>query len=447
MKNIYILITLLLVFKIDLKAQTSIDGVIAVVGENIILRSDLEVEYQQLKDNFIGIKKDSALCVILNKILTEKLMLHKAQTDSITLPDERVEAELDKRIRFYLQKFGNEKTMEEYLGKSIPQLKMEYRDKVKNQMKVQEIQQTIIRDVKVSPTDVQHFFATLPKDSLPNYSAEVEVSTIIRLPKVTTDEEVYALQTINELRERIVSKEKSFESMAILYSQDPGSSVKGGELGYFGRNEMVPEFEAMAFKLKPDSVSRVIKSKYGYHILKLIDRKGERINVRHILIKPQTVSEDLELAYKYIDSLRNYITKDSMSFEYAAKKYNDDEDAMKANGGFFTDPVTGSTKVPMEELEKDIYFAIEKLKPHQISEPFLYTTAERTQGYKMVYLKSYSPPHVANLKDDYQKIQQAATENKKQQALDKWIESYKKESYIRISEEWKSCNMLSKWYK
>jgi peptidyl-prolyl cis-trans isomerase SurA len=136
-----------------------------------------------------------------------------------------------------------------------------------------------------------------------------------------------------------------------------------------------------------------------------------------------------------------------MSFEYAAKKYNDDEDAMKANGGFFTDPVTGSTKVPMEELEKDIYFAIEKLKPHQISEPFLYTTAERTQGYKMVYLKSYSPPHVANLKDDYQKIQQAATENKKQQALDKWIESYKKESYIRISEEWKSCNMLSKWYK
>lgn len=446
MKKIYILFVLGLINIYSVKAQVNIDGVIAVVGENIILRSDLEVEYQQLKDNFSGMKKDSAIGIILNKILTEKLMLHKAQMDSIIIQDERVEAELDKRIRFYLQKFGNEKTMEEYLGKSIPQLKMEYRDKVRNQMKVQEIQQSILRDVKVSPTDVQNFFSKLPKDSLPSYSAEVEVSTITRLPKVTTEEEVYALQTINDIRERIISGEKSFESMAVLYSQDPGSAIKGGELGHFGRNEMVPEFEAMAFKLKPDSVSKVIKSKYGYHILKLIDRKGERINVRHILIKPKTISDDLMLALHYIDSLKRLILSDSMSFEYAAKKYNDDDDAMKANSGYFSDPVTGSNRVPIEDLEKDIYYAIEKLKPGEISDPILFMNQERVQGYKLVYLKSYNPPHVANLSDDYQKIQQAALENKKQEALDAWIESYRKISYIRLNPEWKAYQALLKWY-
>lgn len=445
MKKLFLWLAGYLMLLSSLQAQDKIDGIVAIVGENIILRSDIEVEYQQLKDNLPGVSSDSAFCFILNKLLTEKLLLHKAQTDSAEIGDDRVEAELDKRIRFYLQKFGNEKTMEEYLGKSVAQLKQEYRDKVKNQMRIQDMQQTILREVKVSPTDIRKYFEKIPKDSLPNYSAEVEVGTIVRFPKVTTDEEMYAWQQISEIRERIVNKEKGFESMALLYSQDPMSAIKGGELGYFGRNEMVPEFEAAAFKLKPDSISKIIKSKFGYHILKLIDRKGERINVRHILIKPKTNEEDLEAARVYLDSLRNLILSDSVKFEFAAKKYNDDDDMMKAAGGFFTDQMTGSTKVPVEDLEKDLYFAIEKLKPGEISEPMLYTSQDRTQGYRIVFLKSYSHPHVANLTDDYQKIQQAALESKKQEALDEWVKKYRKTAYIRVNAEWQQCSGIRKW--
>lgn len=442
-----IILTVLLILPMrELISQTQVDGIIAWVGSNIILRSDVEVEYQQLAETFQGMRKDSALGIVLNKILTEKLMLLKAQTDSIEIPDERVEGELDKRIRFYIQKFGSERAMEEYLGKSVQQLKFEYREKVRNQMKVQEIQQTLFKDVRVTPTEIRRFFQSIPKDSLPFYSAEAEVGVIVRFPKVTPEEDLYAYEKIKEIREDIIAGRKTFERMAILYSQDPGSSTRGGILDYFGRNEMVPEFEAMAFKLKHDSVSKIVKTKFGYHILKLIDRKGERVSVRHILIKPQTLPSDLQLASRYLDSIINLIIIDSIKFEQAAKKYNDDMDNMKASGGFFTDPSTGSTQVSMEDLDKNIYFAIETLKPGEISKPQPFVSQDQqNSGYRIVFLKSYSAPHTANLTDDYQKIQQAALEKKKQEALENWIISYKKDSFVKIHQDWINLPGLLNW--
>ncbi|MSQ79336.1 MAG: peptidylprolyl isomerase [Flavobacteriaceae bacterium] len=443
MKNsIFALIALFAVCH-NTNAQTVVDEIIAVVGENPILRSEIEVEYNQLKDNLGNIRKDSAFCILINKNLNEKLMLHKAQTDSIVVADDRVEAELDKRLKFYIQKFGSEKSMEEYLGKTTQQLKSEYRDKIKNQLRIQEVQQTLLKDVKVSPTDIRVYFSKLPVDSLPYYSAEVELAEIIRNPKVTIDEKQYAYQKIVELREKIVAG-KDFALLSSVYSEDPGSAKRGGELGYFGRNEMVPEFEAAAFRLRPDTISKIIETKYGYHIMKLIDRKGERINVRHILIKPSTVEEDLQIQKHFLDSIRSQILLDSITFEDAAKRFSDNEDN-KSQGGHLTDQMTGSGRIPVEQLDKETYYMIENMKAGEITGARLSTNEQGEKSYRLVYVKNAYPPHRANLRDDYLRIQQAATESKKQEALETWSKTYRKSSFVRLNPEYRSCDMLRGW--
>jgi peptidyl-prolyl cis-trans isomerase SurA len=422
-----------------------IDEVIAVVGDNPILRSEIEVEYLQLKDNFVGIHPDSAKAILLNKSLMEKLMLFKAQQDSTVVSEERVEAELEKRLRFYIQKFGSEKNMEEYLGKTANQLKAEYRDKIRSQLRVQDVQQIIMKDVKVSPTEVRRYFNSLNQDSLPYYSAEVEVASLVRTPKITTEEKQIALESITDIRHRILNEGKDFGLMARLYSEDPGSAIKDGELGQFGRNEMVPEFEAAAFKLKPDSISPIIESKYGYHILKLIDRKGERINVRHILVKPKTVTSDLELARLYADSLRKLVMEGKGKFEDLVKTNSDDEENSKAIGGYLTDPLTGATRISLDQLDKDLYFTIENMKAGEVSEPVRYVTQDNTAAYRIIYLKNFWPPHKANLKDDYQKIQQATNEYKRQQNMDEWVKTYKKKAYVRVNGNYANYGVIKKW--
>jgi peptidyl-prolyl cis-trans isomerase SurA len=225
---------------------------------------------------------------------------------------------------------------------------------------------------------------------------------------------------------------------------DPGSAFKGGELGMFGRNQMVPEFEAAAFKLRPDSISKIIETQYGYHILKLIERKGDMVNVRHILIKPQTGSIDLELAKKFLDSLRFQINADSIKFEDAARLYNDDE-TMKMTNGLLSDYTTGSTRIPADMMEKDLFFTIEGMKEGDISEPKLFKTQEEVLGYRVVYLKKFYPPHRCNLKDDYQKIQEMSLGQKKQKAMEDWVNKNRKDIYVWINPKYAQCPLLQKW--
>jgi peptidyl-prolyl cis-trans isomerase SurA len=286
------------------KAQTGaiVDQIAGVVGDNIILQSEIEVEFEQLKKEQAGVR-DSFKCEVMRSKLIEKLMLCKAQIDSVEINEDRVDYELEKRIRFFAMQFSNgagieqgQKNMEEFYGKPISQIKSDNREKIKQSMLVQEIQGKILKDVKVSPTDIKKYFAELEKtDSLPYYSAEVEVAQIIIEPKVTAEAKAIAYQKILELRNRIISGE-NFRTLALIYTDDKASASKGGELGFFSRGDMVPEFEATAFKLKPDSVSKIIETKYGYHILQLIDRKGDNINVRHILVRPQLFRSDLSRA-------------------------------------------------------------------------------------------------------------------------------------------------------
>ena len=275
MKKIALLIACAIIITPKLHAQQGklIDEIVGVVGDNIILESDIQMEFEQMKKEFPGIS-DSVKCDILKQQLTNKLMLTKAQLDSVELPEDRVEAELEKRIRYFASQHPNgEKGLEEVYGKTISEIKASNREKIKNSMLIQEMQGKIMKDVKVSPLDIKNYFNEMGKqDSLPYYSAELEIAQIVIQPKVSKEAKEIALQKIIDLRERIL-KGESFNTLSLIYSDDKGSAVKGGDLGFFTRGDMVPEFEAAAFKLKPDSISKIVETKYGYHILKLIDRK------------------------------------------------------------------------------------------------------------------------------------------------------------------------------
>ncbi|MEI6508372.1 MAG: peptidylprolyl isomerase [Bacteroidota bacterium] len=448
MKKLFLLvISIAMCFLAQAQQGKLIDEIVGVVGENIILESEVEIEFQQLQKEMPKVS-DSVKCEILKQQIINKLMLTKAQLDSIELPDERVDGELEKRIRYFAAQFGGEKAMEDFYGKTITEIKANNREKIRSNMLVQEMQGKILKDVKVSPTDIKKYYNELDKmDSLPYYSAEIEVAQLIIQPKVSSDAKQIALQKITELRDRIVSGEE-FSTLALIYSDDKGSAAKGGELGYFSRGDMVPEFEAAAFKLKPDSISKIIETKFGYHFLKLVNRKGDNINVRHILIRPQIFRSDIEIAKQKMDSIIWQIKIDSLTFENAAKKYSDDMPT-KANGGFITEGQIGTTKVPIDELPKDLYFIIEKMKPGEMSEPEQITIPgpDREKAWRVMYLKSESKPHECNMKDDYQKLQAMAFQRKQQKAMQDWIEGYRKKIYIHVSDSYQNCPSLDKFTK
>ncbi len=425
-----------------------IDQIVGVVGDNVIMQSEIEMEFSQLKKEFPD-ANDSLKCEILKQRMTEKVMLAKAQVDSVELSDDRVEQELERRVAYFASQVpGGVQGLEEYYGKTIAEIKATNREKIKEGLLVQEVQQKALKDVHVTPNDIKRFYNEMAAtDSLPFYSAEVEVAQIVIEPKVNKEAKEMAFEKIQDLRRRIVGGE-DFATMALIYSEDKGSAVQGGELGFFGRGAMVPEFEAAAFRLRPDSVSKIIETKYGYHILKLIDRKGDNINVRHILIRPQIFKSDIDKAREKLDSIIWLIKVDTMSFEKAAKKFSDDVQT-KSSGGFITESGTGTTRVPIDELDKSLYFRIEGMEPGEMLDPELIILPgpDRQQVWRVLFLKSETKPHRANLKDDYQKFQVMAENKKKTKALTDYINRSKKQFYMVVSDEYKDCPSIQKFLK
>lgn len=425
----------------------TIDGIVGVFADKIILHSEIEFEYQQFLKEYPDKRSDTIRCDILKQKLTEKLLSTKAEIDSLPLTDERIDGELEQRIQYFARQFGGEKGLEEFYGKSISEIKQNYRDKIKTSLLMQEMQQKILKDIKVSPTDIKTYFNAIDKDSLPYYSSEVEVAQIIIEPKVSKEAKDIAYQKISELRTRLINGD-NFRTIAKIYSDDKGSAVQGGDLGFFGRGMMVPEFEAAAFKTPQDSISKIVETKFGYHIIQPIKRRGEEVHARHVLIKPQIYKADIEDSRVKIDSIINLIKLDTISFVEAAKKFST-EKRTGARGGFLSNPQNGNTKIPIDELPKDIFLLIQNLKPGDMSNAEL-TTIQNAQGeavkvWRIIYLKSESKPHIANLKDDYQKMQIAAEEDKKQKTLARWIEKNRKQFYVQVADEYKTCPSLQSW--
>ncbi|MBK7174740.1 MAG: peptidylprolyl isomerase [Bacteroidales bacterium] len=420
-----------------------IDEIVAVVGSHPILLSDVENQYQQARIQ--GTIGDPVMlrCRIFEDLLFQKLLLYQSEVDSLVVDDDQVNGELDRRLRYYIQQFGSQEKLEDFYDKSIVEFKAELREPLRQEMLAAQQQGKITENIKVTPSEIKAFFHQLPPDSVPIIPTEYEIAQIVKQPPISQEELTAAREKISGLRERILKGEK-FATLAILYSEDPGSATKGGELGLFGRGTMYPEFEAAAFNLKSKSdVSEIIKTKAGFHILQLIERKGEFVNIRHILIVPKVSTLDLMKASSKLDSIAELIRIDSITFDKAVKKYSDDPG--RVNGGLLQNANSGNTRWPADELDPKVFFIIDKLKVGETSAAIPYTTDDGTQAYRLLNLKLRTDPHRANLKDDYNTIQEWALNKKKEEAMGKWIGEKSKTAYIRLNDKYKNCELKYEW--
>lgn len=416
-----------------------IDKIIAKVDNYIVLKSELEGAYQ----NYLAEgnpASGNARCGMLNRLIVNKLLVAKAEIDSVTVSDEEVDMETDQRMQMILQNSGTSpEQLEQAYGKTLAEIKIELRDQIREQKLAREMTSKITKDLTITPAEVKRFFNKIPADSLPFYSSDVEVAQIVRVAKVSEVQKQEARQRLVDLRNRILGGE-NFNDLARKYSEDPSAQYNGGEMGYVGRGAMVPAFEAMAFKLREGEISQPFESPYGFHIMQLIDRRGNEYNSRHVLISAVPSANDIDRARQYLDSLRRKIVKDSIKFDVAAKEYSDDQ-ATKGLGGYFTDQ-DGSTRISMREIDPVVYLAIDTMKVGSVSQPMTYRTEQQKDAVRILYFKNKLPPHQANLKDDWSRIQSAALSEKRDRILDKWFQKSRGDVFITIDPEFDSCNIL-----
>ncbi|WP_251046940.1 peptidylprolyl isomerase [Hymenobacter sp. ISL-91] len=422
--------------------RSIVDGIIAKVDNQIVLKSDLEGIYGQELARAEGkpLPPDTK-CKILQSLALNKLLLAKAETDSVVVEESQVKSELDRRMGYFVQQIGSEQKLEEYYGKPLKQIKDELRTQVKEQLIQQKMQDQIAGKVSVTPREVRQYFNRMPKDSLPYYSSEVEVGQIVKVAQVNNKVKQATQAKLNELRARIVGGE-DFATLAKQYSQDPGSAVEGGYLGFFKRRELVPEYEAAALRLEPGGISPVVESQFGFHVIQLIERKGDSYSTRHILLKPETGTTDTNEASLQLTKLRRQIMADSLTFAKAAKDNSDDK-LTSGNGGLLQNRRDASTYLPLDQLDPAIFFTIDTMKVGSISPPLPYRTEDGKDAVRILYLKSNSPPHQANLNDDYQKIAAAALNQKKNKALDAWFALNRGTVFLEVDPEYAGCQLLN----
>lgn len=423
--------------------STMVDKIVAQVGDKIVLYSEVENQYWQMVMQG-GPKTDDLRCGILEELLLQKLLLNQAEIDSVTVSDSQVEGEIDRRIRYFVNQLGSPQKLEEYYKKSIIEIKDEFRDLIKQQLLMQTMQGKITENVKITPNEVKKYFSTLPPDSVPNIPSVLEIGQIVIKPMPSQAEKDEIKKKLEDLRTRLL-KGENFAAMARLYSEDPGSAKNGGELGMFGRGEMYPEFEAAAFALtSPNEISPVIETEAGFHVLQLIERKGDYINVRHILMISKASPMTLFSAKQKLDSAYTQMAAGKMTFQQAVEKYTTDDQG-KQNGGLMINTYSGNTKFRPDEVEPNLFFQIDKLKAGEFTKPMIYPDSDGKDTYRIFYLKSRSLPHKANLKDDYAAIQEMALQHKKAQAMQKWVSEKTKSTYIKIEDEFKGCTFKYNW--
>ncbi len=428
----------------QVRHDSVVDGIVAIVGGNVILISDIENQYLQARSqgNIQG-TATKLKCNLLETMLFQKLLLHQAQVDSIQVTDIQVEGEMDRRMRYFISQAGSPERLEEHFGKSLLEIKNELRDVVKEQMLTEQAQQKITKDVTITPAEVKAYFRKLPKDSIPLINSELEIGIIVRMPVIGDAEKQIVKDKLKSFKER-VAKGDDFSTLAVLYSEDPGSAKQGGELGMFRRGEMRTEFEAAAFKLKPGEVSDIVETEDGFHLIQMIERRGEYINVRHILLQPKVTIVNLNKSKNFLDSVADLITKKSITFDAAVLKFSDDPN--KNSGGLMINQATGTTKFESSQLDAKIFFVVDKLKVGEVSAPVLMTDRGK-QDYRIYCLNARTKPHKANLEEDYARIQQWALERKKMDMVDGWIDSKIASTYIAIMDQYRDCEFQRKWLK
>jgi peptidyl-prolyl cis-trans isomerase SurA len=441
-------ITLIAIFLISIstiKAQNVIDQIVAVVGGDKILLSDIEQEALRMKMQG-AMSDENSRCRILEEMLIHKMLLHHSKIDSITVSDFMVEGEIDRRLKYFTNQVGSEAALEKYFNKNIFQIKDDLRELVRETQLTQQMRSKIVDKVNVTPDDVKRFFKEIPKDSLPLIPEQYEYRQICIYPPASTDAKFMVREKLLELRERIIKGER-FAPLAVAYSEDRASATKGGELGMRSREELVKAFADAAFNLKPGQVSNIVETEYGFHIIQLIEKRGDQVNVRHILMKPTFTSSMYLKAQNKLDSITTLIQNDSITFIKAAQKFSEDKKTIMS-GGLVINPQTGTSLFEKEHIQPAEFFTIKNLQPYVISEPFESRDQHANVVFKVVMVTRIIPAHKANLDDDYAIIQLMAKGTKEQEKFMEWVKQKQKTTYIRIDSELKKCDFeLNGWIK
>lgn len=426
-----------------------VDKVIAVVGQNMIKKSELETAYlqQKMNSNFIIENEYERRCDILEGMLINKLMLHQAEVDSVEVTEDEVNREMDNRIRYMISAYGSQEMLEKQMRRSLSEIKSYYKDVIKENIMIAQIEQKLTGSITVTPREVVDFYNSIPKDSLPTIEQEYVFSQIVKTPEVSEEEKERVKSKLNEYRDRILKGSK-FSTIATLYSEDPASAKKGGELGFFSRGQMVGEFENAAFALQDGEISPIIETKYGYHIIQMIERRGNQVNCRHILLQPKVTPQQLQEAYDQLEQIKKEIDNGEITFEEAILKYSDD--ASKINEGLIINPYNASAIFSKDAINETIFNVdkvdFESMKEGEITKPIRFKT-ELSDAYRLIKINRKTDAHKVDLTLDYDKIQASALDNKKTEIIKEWANKRLKKTYVKIDVDYQGCDFKLNWIK
>ena len=419
-----------------------IDKIIGVVAKYPILLSDLQNAMMEREEQGVPINK----CQAFEMLVYQKLLVAQADKDSVTVSDSEVETELNRRMAYFIQKFGSEEKLEQFYGKRTNVLKDELRGDVQEQLIAEKMEGKVKGDAKLTPAEVRLFYHSIPEDSLPLINSEVELQQLVKKPSYSADAKKEARELLESYRQRVIKGQGSMSTLARLYSEDPGSAKEGGFIANVARGTMEPTFEAVAFRLKNGEVSNVFETSYGYHFIELVQRKGELLDLRHILIMPKMTNEDFFRCKKQLDSIHTEITEGRISFEDAVKKFSDDADT-RLNGGLMVNPQTASTRFDndiLSQLDPNLIVTLNSMKPGEICKPMQFTGQDGKPGFRIILLRNRIDPHKANLKEDYQKLSVMASNDRTFKIRKEWIRKHSKNTYIRLDPSL-SCQFDNDW--
>ena len=435
---------LFLVCVIPVQAQDNvIDEVVWVVGDEAILKSD--VENERLNAQYEGRHFDGdPYCVIPEELAVQKLFLHQAEIDSVTVTDQEVLQQVEGRMSWLIDQIGSKEKLEEYYNKTSTQIREMLRDNIRDGLTVQQMQQKIVGDIILTPAEVRNYISRLPQDSIPFVPTQVEVQIITREPKIKEEEIERVKKELRSFTDRINKGETTFSTLARLYSEDPGSARRGGEYGFTGRGELTPEFANVVFNLTdPKKISKVFETEYGFHIAQLIEKRGDRVSYRHILMKPRVDEKDIERELNRLDTLANDIRKGKVTFDEAATWISQDKDT-RNNHGLLANPQTSTSRFEMQQLagliSQEVAKAVENMQIGEVSQPFTMINSKGKEVCAIVKLKNRIDGHKATISEDYQRLKEIVTAKRSEEKLQKWVLDKQRTTYVRISPEWRKCD-------
>lgn len=447
MRYIYIALLFITMSTMAMGQAKMIDHVVAKVGSEFILLSEIEDQYAYTLQQNPGLD-ESVKCQILENLIAQRLIVYQARLDSITVSDDEVNTQLDLRFEGVLRQMnGDEQFFEEYYGASVKEMKERYREDQRQQILAERMQQQLINSVTITPEEVKTFYNNIPVDSIPYLDSEVELGELVMKPILSEEEKMVAKNKLQEIADKIANEEISFEEAAQKYSMDPGSGSRGGDLGFAKRGTYVPEFEATVYSLDKGETSDIIETQFGYHIIKMIERRGNNIRAKHILIKPEVTQAAIDRTTQKLDSIKQLIELDSMTFELAVKRFGDDSAQSYTNNGRMKNPLTGNNFFETASMDADLYFEIIDLEVGKVTAPIEYQNRMNEKQFRIVQLQNLTKPHKANLKQDYDKISNFAKESKKAVYFNEWLEKKLYETYIKVDDAYQGCENINKFLK